>query len=582
MVEASKSLGERRPEDVQATFCDVLITEWIRQGLRHAVIAPGSRSTPLALSLMRAQRDGAVTVDIYHDERSAAFAALGSGLVSGKPAVVVCTSGTAAAHLHAAVIEANLSAVPMIVCTADRPPELRDVGAPQTIDQTKLYGDAVRWFHDPGVPAVEGAPSWRSLAARTYWSSVGPHAGPVHLNLPFREPLVGSSIAELMAAGNDSGPTREFLIGRSELSSADIVRLAREMSGRRGVIFAGRGCGRPESVEALARALGWPVVGEPRSGCGGGNHTIAHADAVVRVRDVVDSLAPEIVLRLGEPPASKVLGQWVSTCKARQIHVSGSGQMFDPDHSIDLRIEVEVDRFLGVLAESSSAVDHDVWFAHWKDADDVVRRILDETDGESGPWTGLSATRAIVRALPHRSHLVLSSSMPVRDAEWFAGDCSHVVVHANRGANGIDGVIATAAGVARASRQPTFVVVGDVAAIHDASTLLSLVGRDLDVRIVVLNNDGGGIFHHLPQATTVDEATFEAIYGTPHGIQFASLAHSLGIRTWVIDENREVLARALAEPGPSLIEIHTDRKRDLRAHRSFHERVELRLRSSKA
>lgn len=574
MAERSTSDGAIPAHDVQATFCEALVDEWIRQGARHAVLAPGSRSTPMALALTRAASAGeSISLDVFHDERSAAFAALGTALVSGRPAIVLCTSGTAAAHFHAAVIEADLSAVPMIVCTADRPPELRDVGAPQTIDQTKMFADAVRWFHDPGVPSIEGAPSWRSLASRVYWSAAGDRPGPVHLNLPFREPLVGTPIPELIAATVPSGPTR--LRGPRHIESNDIVSLASELSGRSGVIIAGRGCGRPGGVETLARALGWPVIAEPRSGCGGGAHTIAHADALVRVMH--GTLVPEVILRLGEPPSSKAVSQWVTASEARQIHASGWGQMYDPDHRLDLRIETDVDLLLGSLAEQCTAIPADVWFERWWTANAVVAQILDEMDGEPGPWTGIQAARSIVRDIPPASHLVISSSMPIRDVEWFAGDCSHLTVHANRGANGIDGVLATAAGVARGSGRPTFVLLGDVAAIHDASTLLSLSGQDLDLRIIVLNNDGGGIFHHLPQAATVDEGTFEAIYGTPHGIGFSSLARALGMSTWEIGQGDDDLRDALTRSGPTMIEIRTRRDTDLAAHRTFHESVAVRL-----
>ena len=188
VVTIESSPGARRPADVQATLCATLVDQWVRDGVEHAVVAPGSRSTPVALAIASRPE---MRLDVYHDERSAAFAALGSGLATGRPALVVCTSGTAAAHFHAAVVEAHLSHVPMIVLTGDRPPELRDVGAPQTIDQTKLYGDAVRWFHDPGVADMAAAHTWRSLARHALERTLGPAAGPVHLNLPFREPLVG-------------------------------------------------------------------------------------------------------------------------------------------------------------------------------------------------------------------------------------------------------------------------------------------------------------------------------------------------------------------------------------------------------
>lgn len=562
-----------RPEDVQATFCDVLVDEWIDQGLRYAAIAPGSRSTPLALALMQAHESGSsLIVDVFHDERSAAFAALGSALASEVPAIVLCTSGTAAAHLHAAVVEADLSEVPMIVCTADRPPELRDVGAPQTIDQTKLFGDAVRWFHDPGVPFDGVAASWRSLAARSYWLSSGSRPGPVHLNLPFREPLVGRSIQGIFdasrAGAGEHGRHRRR--GRLTLASGVLEQLIEDLSGRRGVIVAGRGAGDPAFIESLARAVEWPVFAEPRAGCGAGSRTIHHFDALLRLPKISTSLRPDVVLRLGEPPASKVLAQWVSKGSSREIHVGTSSRIRDPDHRLAVRVEAEPSQLLAVLADKLEATSVDTWWEKWQSADRTVKSVLEDMDRADGPLSGLTASRAVVRMIPQDSHLVVSSSMPIRDVEWFGGDTSHLTMHANRGANGIDGVIATAVGVARTSGCPTYVLLGDVAAVHDASTLLSLASRDVDVRIVIINNDGGGIFHHLPQASIVDERTFEAIYGTPHGLNFAELAGALGMAGVSSDHVSDEVRNAMTVQGPSVIEIRTDRRGDLEAHRHFH------------
>lgn len=580
---------ERRPEDVQATFCEVIVNEWIRQGVRHAILAPGSRSTPMALALTRAKRlDSSLTVDVFHDERGAAFAALGTALVSGRPAVVLCTSGTAAAHLYAAVIEADLSCVPMIVCTADRPPELRDVGAPQTIDQTKMFGSSVRWFHDPGVPTEDSSSSWQSLAARSYWLSTGSQPGPVHVNFPFREPLVGRVLPTLVNAKAHTDPTHERVLGRRVLTESDIARVVDELNDRRGVIIAGRGCGAPLNVQALAASLDWPVFAEPRSGCGAGGHTVHHFDALVRIPQIVESLVPDVIVRLGEPPSSKALSQWVTSSGARQIHISGSGRIHDPDHRLHLRLEVDVDDALISIAvqvaksaemakvATEMTLPEEGWFSRWIAVDHVARELLEELDRAGGRMTGLRVARNFIGSVPSGSQVVLSSSMPIRDVEWFAGDASHVSIHANRGANGIDGVIATAAGVARASRQPTFVLLGDVATIHDASTLMTLSNSDLDVRVLIINNDGGGIFHHLPQAVTVDEETFESIYGTPHGVAFAGLARSLGLRTFEIEFGGD-LREVLTSRGPSLTEIRTHRDSDLDAHREFHGQLSSRI-----
>ncbi|MEX2627230.1 MAG: 2-succinyl-5-enolpyruvyl-6-hydroxy-3-cyclohexene-1-carboxylic-acid synthase [Ilumatobacteraceae bacterium] len=288
---------------VAATFCATLADEWVRHGVRHAVVAPGSRSTPVVTALAdRPELD----LHVVHDERVAAFVALGLGL-DGVPAVLVCTSGTAAANFHPAVVEAGLSDVPMLVVTADRPPELRGVGAPQTIDQIHLYGRSVRWFHDPGVPAAAAANSWRSLAARAFGAA---HDGPVHLNLPFREPLVGEPealpppVERPFDTTTGGGP--DPAVGDAGSDASALAILDRQ----RGVIVAGGRSGVDvDDAERLAVATGWPLLADPTSGCRHLDVAVTSFDALLRHRGFADAHAPDVVVRLGRPPASKVLAQ---------------------------------------------------------------------------------------------------------------------------------------------------------------------------------------------------------------------------------------------------------------------------------
>ena len=558
-------------EDVQATFCAVLVDTWVNQGVTAAFIAPGSRSTPLTLALMA---DDRVHIDVFHDERSAAFAALGFGVATGRPAVAVCTSGTAAAHFHAAVIEADLSGVPLLVCTADRPPELRDVGAPQTIDQVKLFGAAVRWFHDPGVPSGATAETWPSMAARSVAATSGVNPGPVHLNLPFREPLVGRIDSRLSAANDRRGNDLVHVSGRPVLSEEDVRHLERRLgSGRRGVIVAGRGCGDPHVVAALARAWQWPVIADSRSRCQGSDLSVVHADALLRIPEFVSCVRPEVVLRLGESPSSKVLNQWIASLAADECHVSARPDVFDPQHRVALHITADptdLCRRLSAQRSRSSPEVHD-HVERWLGADRVARAVLAESDDEALP-DGPAVARALVAGLPAGTQLVLSSSMPIRDLEWFAGDCSHLVVHANRGANGIDGVVASGVGVARGSGAPTVVLIGDVALIHDASTMMSLGSLDADLRIVVVDNDGGGIFHHLPQAAIVGPEVFEKVYGTPHGVDLVAMSLAAGLPAETV-ARRNDLHRLVRSRGPRLIRVATDRVADVAAHRRYQERI---------
>jgi len=559
------TLATASPEDVQATFCSVLVDTWIGLGSTMAFVAPGSRSTPLALALMS---DSRMRVDVLHDERSVAFAALGYGVATGRPAVVVCTSGTAAAHFHAAIIEADLSGVPLLVCTADRPPELRDVGAPQTIDQTKIFGSTTRWFHDPGVPNAAASPTWRSLAARAVAATGGLDPGPVHLNLPFREPLVGRSLVP-----SGTGGIRRHDIGRPTLDGDLVEELARSLrSARSGLIVAGRGCGDPDAVALLARSLSWPVIADPRSGCQGSDGAVVHADALLRVPDFAERVRPDLVVRLGESPASKVVNQWIAGTGAEEWHISDRPAVYDPHHRVVRHVTAAVsDLCRGLAVHVSEPADMPEVSTLWLAADAAARAALSGIDG-SKLADGVSVARAVVAALPAGTNLVMSSSMPVRDVEWFGGSCSHLAVHANRGANGIDGVVATAIGIARGSGRPTAVLIGDVALVHDASSLLSLGSLDVDVRIVLVDNDGGGIFHHLPQASSVDPVVFERIYGTPHGVDLVALARAAGLPAETVVDRTE-LGKVSSGPGPRLMRVATDRSADVAAHRRAQEAV---------
>ncbi len=539
-----------------ATFCATLVDEWVDQGLTDVVIAPGSRSSPLALAL--AAR-GELRLHVFHDERSAGFCALGIGLASGRPAVVLCSSGTAAAHFHASVIEADLSSVPLLVCTADRPPELRDVGAPQTIDQTRLFGPAVRWFHDPGVAADEASGSWRSLAERAYAAAIGARPGPVHLNLPFREPLVG-----------EPGPLPPAQTGRRThqrrpaVDVADVAELAATIDHQRGVIVAGRGVVDPPTVERLAAVTGWPVVADPRSGCGALSQAVVAFDAILRSDDFARAHCPEVVLRLGEPPASKVFAQWVTQSGATQVQVGG-GRWFDADHQVAHRLGGPIEPVVEALSNLLRGAAGTTWLARWSRAEQRAQLAIDHSFAEFSQLVDPMIARAVSRAIPVGGRLVVSSSMPIRDIEWFGVGRGDITVHSNRGANGIDGVIATATGVALASGSPTIVLIGDVALLHDASSLTGLAARRADVRIAVVDNDGGAIFSFLPQAATVEPQRFELLYGTPHGVDLVALAaaHRLPARRVTSSDQ---LTASLAAVGPSVTVCPTDRSRNVAVH----------------
>lgn len=540
------------------TFCATLVDEWIRHGVRHAVVAPGSRSTPMATAL--ADRTAGISLHVVHDERVAAFVALGLGL-GGVPAVVLCTSGTAAANLHPAVVEADLSDVPMLVVTADRPPELRDVGAPQTIDQTHLFGRSVRWFHDPGVPDATVAHTWRSLAARSFRAA---ERGPVHLNLPFRDPLVGDpdDLPPGRTPAGDEGILAPIASG-PPASDAPFALAALERE--RGVIVAGGRSGvDPAVVQRITRATGWPLLADPTSGCRHLDGAVTTFDAALRHPGFADAHRPEVVVRLGRPPASKVLAQWIARSGATVVQVGGPG-VIDPDHDVVATLTADSVAALEGLRGATGTP----WPARWANAEARAAAALDGVLASEPSLTEPGVARTVAQHLPDGVDLVVASSMPVRDLEWYGGPAARA--HANRGANGIDGVVSTALGRALAGR-PAVALVGDVALLHDSNALVALSRRAADLRIVVVDNDGGGIFSFLPQAETYPPERFETLFGTPHGSDLVALAEAHGVPGRTVTTADE-LADALGRAGPWLVRVATERAANVDVHARLHAAV---------
>ena len=558
--------SEMQPADVQATFCATLVDQWARLGLHHAVVAPGSRSTPMALAL--AARDD-LTVHVVHDERSAAFIALGIGLATGTPAALLCTSGTAATHFHAAVVEADLSGVPMLVLTADRPPELQGIGAPQTIDQIELYGGVVRRFADPGVPAVAGADGWRDLAADWWLSAVGADPGPVHVNLPFREPLVG-------VAGELPPPIPTPVSDGDGwfMMRPDLAGLAAMIDQPRGIIVAGAGVDDPAAVQRLATALQWPVLADPRSGCRHLPQAVSGFDSLLRDPGFAAAHTPTVVLHLGEAPASKVLGQWLQAGAAVHVQVHSQQRIIDPLGIITERVYGQPSTVCNELAPLVGAAADGEWPARWQQAERAAQGALDDALSAEPVLTEAGVAR-VLSGLAVR--LVVSSSMPVRDIEWFGRPGVRTVVHSNRGANGIDGVIATGIGVAAGSGEATVVHLGDVAFCHDQSSLTALASRGLPLTIVVTDNDGGGIFSFLPQATTLTHARFEQLFGTPHGTDIVALAAAHGLGACVATTAHDLQA-AVADPAVAVVRVVSNRAANVQQHDRLHAAVAAALR----
>jgi len=517
-----------------ATFCATLVDEWVRRGLTEAFVSPGSRHTPLLLALDNHPK---FRLHIFHDERSTAFAALGYAQVSGLPGIVLCTSGTAAAHFHAAVIEADLSAVPMIVCTADRPPEAWDRGSPQTINQTKLYGDAVRSFVEPGPAQDDDAELWRPLATKLLSDALGHtgnRPGPVHANLSFRDPLVGQP-GQLPPTIAVDPPTNGAI---SDDEIADVCRL---MAGKSGVIITGKGVSHPGALHSLARFVGWPIVADHQSGSRTAA-TINHADALLRSPDLAADLRPQLVLRFGEALSSKALSQWCQAAADAGTLVIGlhqPGRLIDPEDICTLTVP-EAGAASGIEAalaahQPSAHPTRSPLAERWLQANTAAGEAITAalaTDTKSEISVTLQALHA---AGPH-GVVVAASSMAIRHLEWFdTNPPLGTRVLSNRGANGIDGTMATAVGVALTG-VPTVCIVGDIAFLHDATSLTALAQRAIDLTIVVVDNDGGGIFSFLPQAKQLDPSQFETLFGTPHGTDLSALAQAHGLSVGSADD----------------------------------------------
>ena len=562
--------------DTQATFCATLVDEWVRGGVTDAVIAPGSRSTPLALALAAEPR---LRVHVHHDERAAGFIALGVSLASGRPAVVLTTSGTAAVELHPAVVEAHHAGVPLIACTADRPPELQGVGAPQTIDQRHLFGAAVRWYAEPGAPDAALAGTWRSLAARAVADAGGASGapGPVHLNLAFREPLLGDP-GPLPAGRPNGAPWHRAGSTSADLADRELLNLVGRLAGKRVLIVAGGGAGDPSAIHALARVGGWPVVADPRSGCRLPRPTtVAHADALLRVPGFAADRRPDVVLRVGAPPASKVVAQWLAALDVDQITIGRHGGWQDPEHTATVVVAADPAAVAKQLVRSLG--DHPApgdWLAQWQQADGAADVAIAGRLSAHPEPTEPGAARDVVAALPEGAALVVASSMPIRDVEWYAAPRAGIDVFANRGANGIDGVVSTAVGVALARRRPTAALVGDIAFLHDSNALIGIRARGIDLAIVVVDNDGGGIFSFLPQAAALPADRFEQLFGTPHGVRAEELAAAHGLASLTVEDPAALpvaVQSVFSTGGVWLVVVRTDRATNVKVHDELHDAV---------
>jgi 2-succinyl-5-enolpyruvyl-6-hydroxy-3-cyclohexene-1-carboxylate synthase len=575
------------PTNTNTALASAFVEELARGGLRRAVVSPGSRSTPLAVALWR---EPAVEVTVIVDERSAGFFALGAAQASGEPVALLCTSGTAAANLHPAVCEADESALPLIVLSADRPPELRGIGAGQTIDQLKLFGSSVRWFCEVGTHEADddGLLHYRSVACRALAVARGePRPGAVHLNLPWREPLAPVPVEGAVTArdplaldGRDGRP----LTAVTRIDLEPSAFLLDEVAGHigdalSGVIVAGRQLDPElrEPLAHLARVSGFPILAEPTSQlrCGphDRSHVVATYDLLLRDERFARAVVPELLLRFGEMPTSKPLRAWLADSGAEEIVVDPYGGWNEPTNRAAAILRADPTELAAgwaarVEKRTDGRGDPELWIAAERAARALLKTELENKGAISEPALHL----ALGEAHGDGDLVYTASSMPIRDQEAFlAAAATDALFLCNRGANGIDGLISSGIGAAHATGRPTTIVTGDLGLLHDLGGLAALRDVSTPVRIVVIDNDGGGIFHFLPQDQALDHEEFEALLGTPRGVDAAKAAALFDLPHHRLESLAE-LPLALAA-GTSLIEIKTDRKTNVEVQRQLTRRV---------
>ncbi len=578
--------------DAREAFVAAFFDELQRSGVDHVCVSPGSRSTPLAVA---AARCSGLRCWSHLDERSAGFFALGLARASAAPVALVCTSGTAAANYLPAVVEAHYARVPLLVLTADRPPELREWGAGQTIDQLALYGRHVRRFVELPVPEPGPGPLRyaRSLACRAVAEAMGPPAGPVHLNWPLREPLepvsdrhgaVDFAAGDTLAGvGRPSRPYAEVRIATprvSEEQRSELVALVR--GHERGVVVCGPAPpvpGLAQAVAELARKAGWPMLADATSQLRRGPHcangpVIAHADLLLRDAEFAAGHAPEVVLRVGDTPVSKAQRLWLEAAPPKHLLlVDPDGGWNEPSHLASGVLRVDPLTLCRDLARELGEPRESEWLRSMLAADRIVGRAVTRAISAESALLEPRAVQELARLLPDVALLYVSNSMPVRDLDAFLPACERpLTVLCNRGANGIDGVLSSALGAAAAGRGPVVLLTGDLAFLHDLGGLLAAKRHDLSLTIVLLNNDGGGIFSFLPIAEYGEAVDFEDLFRVSHGLDFSHAAALFGmdysrVQSW--PEFRAAVERSMASVRTSLIELPVERDANVQHFREL-------------
>lgn len=575
-----------------ALWAQAFVEELARAGLRHVVIAPGSRSTPLVFAFAEQPE-----IQVYSqiDERGAGFFGLGLANALQKPVALLCTSGTAAAEFYPAVVEAHYAAIPLIVLTADRAHELRDSGANQTVDQIKLFGDHVNWFYEVALPEAHppaiALRNLRALAHRAYSVAMGQPKGAVHLNFPFRKPLeptpVSDSVAEDSTARVGKSPFVNISRGIVRPTPEQLDRLAEVIkTAKRGVILCGPRCPKgnfPNAVSQLSRVIGFPIFADALSGIRytQSENVISSFETIVNAND--DLLRPDVVIQFGALPTSQAFESYLTSDPSRAwLQVSEDGRWQDPNFLSTEMICVDPAVLADALSEcvgsNAPSFEQQTWLQYWLRIDSL---LLQETAHYTADhWFDGAVMERVLALLPDHAHLMIGSSLSVRHLDQFGLNARGAIsVYANRGASGIDGTLASAAGIGAAyPDQPLAIVLGDLAFYHDLNSLLTFTRASVKATIIVINNDGGGIFRRLPVAQF--EPTFTELFLTPHGLQFEFAARLFGMDYAQANSRAEFDAAYTASftsQNSVIIEVPTNSARDLEFRQHFLETVIMRL-----
>lgn len=570
-------------------FVTAFFEELARAGVEHVCVSPGSRSTPLAVA---AGSIAGLTIWSHLDERSSAFFALGLAKSSRGPVALVCTSGTALVNYAPAVVEAHYSGVPLLILSADRPAELREWGAGQTIDQVKVFGESVRFYAELPIPEAGSRMLRyaRALACRAVCETQGGNPGPVHLNWPLREPLAPAAASEVTdwsegdavaLRGRENGNAYAHTESEEPIASAAVIeKFAQQLIGaERGLIACGvmDEEGFASAVTRLASLLGWPLLAEPTAGLRTGPHIevgpiVATSDLFLRDSSFARQHAPDIVLRFGGTPVSKAYRLWLeATPPDTMIVVNARGEWNEPSHLLSDFVCANAtdfcERLADAIEDSGSSAGMTIWLSSFLDAELKAQAVLNEKLAGEPALLEPRATQSLCGALPDDSILYVSNSMPVRDLDAFMpAGTANVRVLSNRGANGIDGLVSSALGAAAAHVGHTFLLTGDLAFLYDVGGLLAAQRYPLRATIVVFNNDGGGIFSFLPVAEYGEAVRFNELFNTPHGLDLKAVCASYGLTHCRVDsfgEYASAIEKSLIHSGVTVIEVPIDRDTNL-------------------